>query len=167
MLTMIEKVIFLKNVPFFQGMTISQLRALASISDEAQFAEGQTIFKEGEYGSTLYVVLTGQVAIQRQGQARRSVSITRLATLGPHEYFAEMAIFDNEPHVADAVALVTTALLLVRQEPLIALIRTQPDLALGLFKVLSLRLRQTNELLAERTQAKPKKLMDLYDKFSE
>jgi CRP-like cAMP-binding protein len=167
MLTMIEKVIFLKNVPFFQGMTIGQLRALASISDEVEFTEGQTIFKEGEYGSTLYVVISGQVAIQRQGLNRRSTSITRLATLGPREYFAEMAIFDNEPHLADAVVLAPTELLLVRQEPLIALIRTQPDLALGLFKVLSLRLRHTNELLAEKTQAKPKQLMDLYDQFSQ
>jgi len=165
MLTTIEKVIFLKEVPFFQGMTIDQLRVLASISEELVCAEGQKIFAEGEYGDALYVVISGQVAIQRQTKRGSRTSITRLATLGPREYFAEMSIFDNEPYSADAVALKPVELLLVRQNTLVGLIRHQPDLALSLLKELSRRLRKANDQIAEKTQAKPKQLMDLYDKF--
>ena len=163
MLTTIEKVIFLKEVPFFQDMTIDQLRILAGISEEVTHEQGQRIFAQGEYGDALHIIVSGRVAIQQAG--RRRGSITRLATLGPKEYFAEMSIFDNAPHSADAVALEPTELLLVRQAPLVALIKHQPDLGLSLLKVMSQRLRQANAQLAEKTQAKPKELVDLYDKL--
>jgi hypothetical protein len=164
MLTPIEEVIFLKEVPFFQGMTINQLRVLADISEEVSYGAGQQIFAEGESGDALFVIVSGQVAIQRRGKGER---ITRLATLGPREYFAEMSIFDNEPYSADAVALKPSQLLLIRQEPLVALIKHQPDLALDLLKVFSQRLRQANAIISEKTETKPKPLLDLYDKFSE
>jgi CRP-like cAMP-binding protein len=91
--------------------------------------------------------------------------VTRLSTLGPKEYFSETAIFDDEPHTYDAVALQPSELLVVRQDTLIALIRHQPELALTLLKVFSLRLRQANATIMEKTQAKPRQLMNLYDKF--
>jgi CRP-like cAMP-binding protein len=165
MLTTIEKVIFLKEVPFFQSMSIDQLRVLASISEEQLCRENETVFKEGAYGDALYVIVNGEIAIQRQVKRGNRTSVTRLAALGPREYFAEMSIFDNESYSADAVAIKPTELLLIRQAPLVALIKHQPELALSLLKVLSLRLRRANEQLAEKTQAKPKQLIDLYDKF--
>jgi CRP-like cAMP-binding protein len=165
MLTTIEKVIFLKEVPFFQSMSIDQLRVLASISEEQFCHENETVFKEGAYGDALYVIVNGEIAIQRQVKRGNRTSVTRLAALGPREYFAEMSIFDNESYSADAVAIKPTELLLIRQAPLVALIKHQPELALSLLKVLSLRLRRANEQLAEKTQAKPKQLIDLYDKF--
>jgi CRP-like cAMP-binding protein/HEAT repeat protein len=167
MLTVLEKVIFLKEVPFFQGMTINQLRILATISEEMTYEEGQQIFAEGEYGDTLYVVVSGSIAIQQQVKRRRTASITRLATLGSRDYFAEMAIFDNEAHPAEAVALKPTRLLLVRQAPLVALIKRQPDLGLDLLRVMSHRLREANAQIAEKTRPKTKELLDFYDKIDE
>jgi CRP-like cAMP-binding protein len=167
MLTVLERVIFLKEVPFFQGMTISQLRILATISEEVTYEEGKQIFAEGEYGDTLYVVVSGSIAIQQQVKRRRTASITRLATIGPREYFAEMSIFDNEAHPAEAVALKPTRLLLVRQAPLVALIKRQPDLGLDLLRVMSQRLREANAQIAEKTRPKTKELLDFYDKIDE
>lgn len=167
MLTVLEKVIFLKEVPFFQGMTINQLRILATISEEVTHEEGEQIFAQGEYGDTLYVLVTGSVAIQQQVKRRRTASITRLATLGPREYFAEMSIFDNEAHPAEAVALKSSRLLLVRQAPLVALIKRQPDLGLDLLRVMSQRLREANAQIAEKTRPKTKELLDFYDKIDE
>jgi CRP-like cAMP-binding protein len=163
----IEKVIFLKEIPFFAGMHTDQLRTLADISEEVSYGEGEQIFTEGEYGDALHVIVNGKVAIQRQETRRRRTSITRLAELGPGEYFAEMSIFDNEPYSAEAVAIAPTDLLLVRQAPLVGLIRRQPDLALGLLKVLSQRIRHANAIIAEKTRAQPKKMMDVYDKLGD
>lgn len=163
MLTTIEKVIFLKQVPFFEMMTTDQLRIFASISEETAFDVGDMIITEGERGEALYVIVNGKVAIQRRTQRRSGEDVTRLAELGPHEYFAEMSVFDNQPHSADAVALERTDVILVRQAPLVTLIQNQPDLALGLLSVLSMRLRKANEQIAERTRARPKQVMDLLD----
>jgi CRP-like cAMP-binding protein/HEAT repeat protein/MFS family permease len=168
MLTAIEKVIFLKEVTFFQDMTIDQLRILAGISEETDYEANAKIFSEGEYSDALYVVVTGKVAIQRtvkRAGSRASVSISRLSTYGPKEYFAETSFFASEPHSVDAVALEPAHLLAIRQAPFSAIIRQYPEVALSLLKVFSQRLRQANDKLAEKTQAKPKELVDLYDKF--
>jgi len=147
MLTTIEKMISLKEVPVFQEMSIDELRILADISEEVAYTDGQQILAEGERGDGLYVILSGKVAIQREMPGEPGV-VTHLATLGPREYFAEMSLFDDEPYSADAVALEPTELLLVRQAPLVAVIEHKPELALSLFKVLSQRLRRANEMIA-------------------
>jgi CRP-like cAMP-binding protein len=166
MLTTIEKLVFLKQVPFFQDMSIAQLHVLASISEEMDVAADEIILSEGEYVDALYVLVSGRVALQRR-QKRRQDSITRLATLGPRDYFAEMSVFDNAPLSADAVALEPTRLLLVRQSPLIALIKRHPEMGLALLKVLSQRLRQVDDRFAEKVKARPKKLVDLYDTLND
>lgn len=168
MLTAIEKVIFLKEVTFFQDMTIDQLRILAGISEETDYEANAKIFSEGEYSGALYLVVTGKVAIQRtikRAGSRAGVSISRLSTLGPKEFFAETSFFASEPHSVDAVALEPAHLLAIRQAPFSAIIRQYPEVALSLLKVFSQRLRQANDTIAQKTQAKPKELVDLYDKF--
>jgi HEAT repeat protein len=149
MLTLIERVIFLKQVPVFGGMIVDRLRVLASISEELECELGQRIIAEGEHGDALYVIVKGRVAIQRR-DPRQPSATAELAALGPGEYFGEMSLFDNEPYSADAVALEPTHLLLVRQAPLLALIKRYPDMAFGFFKVLSQRLRQANTLITEQ-----------------
>jgi HEAT repeat protein len=155
MLTIIEKVLSLKKVPAFQNLNTDELRLLADISEEADYADGQQILAEGELGDALYVIVSGKVAIQRKTPGTSDPNaVTQLATLGPGEYFAEMSLFDDEPHSADAVALEPTELLLVRQEPLVAVIKQKPELAVGLFRVLSQRLRRANEIIAQTAQAR-------------
>jgi HEAT repeat protein len=145
MLTIIEKAILLSRVAVFENLGVDKLRVLASVSEEATYNAGQRIFAEGERGDALYITVSGKVSIQRQtGEA-----VTHLAELGPHEYFAEMSLFDNEPYSAGAVALEPSELLLVRREPLVALIKQHPELALGLFQVLGQRLRRANETIAQ------------------
>jgi CRP-like cAMP-binding protein/HEAT repeat protein len=164
-LSTIEKVIFLKEVPFFASMSISQLRILASISEEISYDEGEEIFNEGEYGDALFVVVSGEVALQRRQTRGRRTTITRLTTHGSREYFAEMSIFDNAPHPHEAVALQTTELLIVRRDTLVSLIEHQPNLALTLLTVLSQRLREASGLIAEKSEAKPRELVDLFDRL--
>ncbi len=148
MLTAIEKMISLKKVPVFQGMSVDKLRLLADISEEATYAGNQQIFAEGEQWDALYVIVSGQVGIQRR-TPENADAIIHLATLGPGECFAEMSLFDDAPYSADAVAIEPAELLLVRQDPLVAVIKQHPDLAVSLFKVLSQRLRQANEVIAQ------------------
>ena len=149
-MTVLEQVIFLKQVPFFQEMSTSDLRVLAGISEEATYEAGQQIIAQGKRGDALYVIVSGRVAIQRRKRTAAEATLTDLAALGPHNYFAEMSLFDDEPHSADAIALTNTHVILVRRAPLMALIKRQPDLAISLFKVLSQRLRQANAALAKK-----------------
>lgn len=161
-LSTIEKVLFLKEVPFFQGMTVEQLKALATVCEEGMFEANSHIFSQGDPGGALYVVVNGRVALE---QERRKGSFARLATLAAHAYFGEMNLFDDSPRSFSAIALQDTLTLRLRREPLIALARRQPDLSLELINVLSQRLREANDRIAELTRTKPRELHKLYDQF--
>jgi CRP-like cAMP-binding protein len=163
MLSTIEKVLFLKEVPFFKGMTIEQLKVLAAVGEEVSFAKDTRIFSEGDPGGTLYVVVGGQVGLE---QERRKGSFARVATIEARSYFGEMSLFDDSPYSATAITLQDTLTLCLRREPLIALTRQHPDLLLELIKVLSQRLREANDRIAELTRTRPRELQKLYDQFS-
>ena len=92
MLSAIEKVIFLKEVPFFQGMTVEQLRVLADVCEEEFFPAETRLFNEGDPGGILYVVVSGRVGIE---QEKRKGSFARLATVEAHAYLGEADFFDN------------------------------------------------------------------------
>jgi CRP-like cAMP-binding protein/HEAT repeat protein len=163
LLSTIEKIIFLKEVPFFRGMTVDQLRVLAAVCEEELFEEDTRIFNEGDPGGVLYVVVQGRVGIEQESQ--RKGSFARLATIEAHSYFGEMNLFDNSPRTASAIAIQDTLTLRLRREPLIALARQHPNLSLELINVLSARLREAQDAIAERTRTKPRELQKLYDQF--
>ena len=160
MLSTLEKLVFLKEVPFFQSMTVNQLKALAAVCEEEWFAEDTHIFEQGDPGGALYVVVDGRVGIE---QEKRKGSFVQTATIGPHSYFGEMSLFDDSPRSTGAVALRDTMTLQLRREHLIELARQNPDMSLRLIDVLSQRLREANDRIAELTRSRPRELNKLYD----
>jgi CRP-like cAMP-binding protein len=76
-----------------------------------------------------------------------------------------MNLFDNSPRSATAIALQDTLILRLRREPLIALARQYPDLSLELINVLSERLRESNDRIADLTRTRTRELQKFYDKF--
>ncbi|MBI3536260.1 MAG: cyclic nucleotide-binding domain-containing protein, partial [Chloroflexi bacterium] len=144
-LSVIEKVIALKQVPFFQAMSTEDLRLLAYICDEIRATPNQTIITHGELSDTLYVIVSGKLAVQRTSDGK----VGQIAELGVNEFFGELALFDQQPGSADVIALTPTVLLAIRHAPLITMIRNQPDLAINLFQVLTQRLRRLNALISD------------------
>ena len=163
MLSIIEKIIFLKEVPFFEGMTVDQLKVLANVCEEKFFTEDSRLYNQGDPGGVLYVVVNGRVAIEQEG--KRKGSFKRLQTIDPHSYCGEMNLFDNSPYDSSAVAIQDTLTLRLRREPLIILIRQNPSLSLELINVLSQRLREANQRVAGLTQTRPRELHKLFDQF--
>jgi CRP/FNR family transcriptional regulator len=163
MLSAIEKVIFLKEVPFFQGMTVEQLRVLANVCEVEYFPAETRLFNEGDPGGVLYVVVSGRVGIE---QEKRHGSFARLATIEAGSYLGEADLFDNNVRTSSAIAIQDTLALRLRREPLIALARQHPDLSLELINVLGARLRQANERIAELTRTHPRQLHKLFDRLT-
>ncbi len=162
MLSTIERIIFLKEVLFFREMTVEQLKVLASVCEEAFYTEDALIYKEGDPGGQLYVVVQGRVSIERE--SRKGV-VARLATIEAYSYFGEMNLFDASARTDTAVALQDTLTLTLRREPLIALARQYPDLSLELINVLSQRLRETTDQVARLTKSHPRALHKVLDQL--
>jgi CRP-like cAMP-binding protein len=103
------------------------------------------IFREGDQGDGLFIVLKGQVRISK----RSSTGEEALAVLESHAYFGEMALIDNTPRAADAIAHESAEVFFIPLKELRVLIEAHHTLALkilySLCEVLAQRLRETNE----------------------
>jgi hypothetical protein len=163
MLSSVEKVIHLGEVPFFRAMTVDQLRILANVCEEEFFPVQARLFCEGDPGGVLYVVVEGRV---RTVQQKRPGSFVPLATVETGSYLGETEFFDSNPCAHSAIAMEDTRVLRLRREPLIALARQHPDLSLELINVLSVRLREANDRIAELTHTHPRELHKLFDQFT-
>jgi len=162
-LSAVEKVICLKEVPFFRGMTVEQLRVLANVCEEQYFPAEVRLFNEGDSGGVLYVVVSGRVGIE---QEKRPGSLARLATVEAGSYLGETGFFDDNPRTNAAIAVQDTRTLRLRREPLIALARQHPDLSLELINVLGVRLREANDRIADLTRTHPRELHKLFDQLT-
>jgi len=133
----------------FRGLGPDQLSALLRISEIDLFDRDEPIFREGEWGDCLYVVLQGQVRIQLDTGAGEEA----LAVLEPGRSFGEMAAIDEaaEMRSASAIAHTDCSLLSVAKEELQTLLARDHSIAYvvlsNVVRDLSAQLRETNAKL--------------------
>ena len=96
-LTAIEKVIFLKSVDIFSRATIEELGRVAALTEEVHFEPGETIFREGEPVDAIYLILTGRVAVEGNGQVVREVR--------EKQAFGTVAALDGNPAIHTVKAI--------------------------------------------------------------
>ena len=101
------------------------------------FKAGTTIFREGEEAHELFVIKSGEVRIQI---GNRTVS-----ELTADQIFGEMALIDNEPRSASAIAVTDVELVPVSEKQFLFLVGQTPYFALKVMRVLAQRLRVTNK----------------------
>jgi CRP/FNR family cyclic AMP-dependent transcriptional regulator len=133
MLSTVEKVLFLKSIDLFSQIPGEDLAQIALISTEETRDTNEEIFAEGESGDALYLVLDGKVRVHREDRV--------IAELGERECFGEMAILDAAPRSATVTALADTNLLKISREDFQEIMSEKPEIANGIIKVLSRRLR--------------------------
>lgn len=123
------------------------LKSLSSVINTAKAVkldQGDIIFRKGDPGDTMYIVLDGMVQIYQEEGGNRFVH----AQLGRGSFFGEMAIVSGQPRVANAVAAAPSVLLPVSREPFLEKLRTDPAVALHTVQVLIVRLRRALQMLA-------------------
>jgi len=141
----VEKLMFLRSIATFQGVALEELGQLADDLILQQYKAGETFFLQGEKGDALYVLVDGEVGID---QADDEGKVLRIATLGPRQYFGEMALFDGAPRSATATAVKDTILLALAREPFLRVGTRHPRILLEVIRVLSERLRVADAALA-------------------
>src|SRR5687767_9507683 len=104
------------------------MKRLSSVTREMRFGPGDVIFKEGDPGDGLYVVLSGRVQISAMisGGERHVFS-----TVGAGDVFGEMALLDNLPRSAHASAEGDTTVAFVPREEFVELLKNSPALSLS------------------------------------
>lgn len=116
------------------------------------FQAGEVIFREGDEGHTMFVVRAGQVRITKHVRGGERT----YATLGPGEFFGEMAVLSGRPRTATAVAIGELTLLELDEKRFDNMISTQAEIAARILKKLARRLETADSLIAILTKRDPK-----------
>jgi CRP-like cAMP-binding protein len=130
----------LKGVPLFEGLRQSQLAQIVDDLRLKEFAKDEIIFRQGDESREIYIVLKGLVRIYKISPGGGETSIDIFST---HDLIGELAALDYQPRSATARAISPVALLTMSQERFLHHLRTMPELALALARLLSYKLRWT------------------------
>lgn len=136
----------LARVPFFAGLEPEKLELLANALQRRSVRAGRHVFRQDEPGSSLFVIESGVVKVQRTSPDGKEVILT---ILGPGDFFGELAILDGEPRSADAVAKEDCVLLVLERDDFLAFLDREPTAAAKLLAALSRRLRRTDQLVQD------------------
>jgi CRP-like cAMP-binding protein len=102
--------------------------------DTVPYKAGQTIFDIGEQAQMMYMVIEGEVDIQFKGRV--------LQTVGPRDIFGELALIDDSPRSATAVAKTDCRLAGIDRDRFLVLVERNPDFALEVMQIMAERLRR-------------------------
>ncbi len=138
----------LSQVYLFRELTPSEMDMVITISQEKRVKKDAVIFKEGDVGDAFYLIVSGSVRISTlvPGVGEEALTILREG-----EYFGEMALIDDAPRSASAIAHEDAILLLIGKDDFRKLLAQETEIAYKLLwiftKTLSARLRKTDEQL--------------------
>ena len=143
----LDRIQFLKTVPFFNELSHRQLKTVSDIIFERNYEPDELIFEEGQPGTALFLIRDGKVAVEMC----REDHATTLATLEKGAFFGEMALLNDAPRSANARSLARTCTLALYRHDLSQLIQRDPKTACQIYRALASmigdRLRSTNELM--------------------
>lgn len=128
------KLELLHSIPLFERLGKPELQRLGQLTDETEAPSGRVLMREGEFGAEMFVIVSGRVAIDRDGE--------RLAELGPGELFGEMAILSEGRRTATATALEPARLLVVAHREFHALMDEMPSVREAVLACVADRIRQ-------------------------
>ena len=139
----------LREIGLFAGLGDDLLRDLASSLTSKLVAPGEVVFREGESGRELFVLLDGEMEVSRKTPGGHEC---RMAILGPGDWFGEMSVLDVMPRSATIRALSHSSLLVMTGHDLDTLYRRDLKayslLVLNIARELSRRLRVADGLVA-------------------
>jgi ATP/ADP translocase len=144
-----KELIALKRVPLFSTLTLEQLASIDRLMVTRHYGKGESIFRKGDVGAELYVVLEGEVRIHLDHDGHE----VTLARHGPSKVVGEMSVFDDQPRSASAQAVENTTVRVLRRDRMQAIVHEHPEVLLEFVKNLSQRLRVMNEQLQSTAAA--------------
>ena len=127
-----EKVELIRSVPLFTHCTRAELAEVTKIADEIDVQEGKELMREGDRGREFFVLLQGNAVVRRGGR--------KLNTLGPGDFFGEIALVSQSPRTATVTTTTPARLLVITASSFKSLLDHQPRIQLRVLEALADRL---------------------------
>ncbi|MDD7385215.1 MAG: Crp/Fnr family transcriptional regulator [Actinomycetaceae bacterium] len=159
----------LKVVPLFRDLSDEDLEELGKLTTEVTLKRGESLFREGDDGDKLYVLVEGKVKLTHSsGEGHENI----IAVLGGGEIIGELSLFDLGKRSTTVTAIAPARLIALSHKDLTAFLQTHVQLSISMLRELAGRLRRTNEQLADLVFSDvpgrvAKALLDLAHRFGE
>ncbi|MFA6357844.1 MAG: patatin-like phospholipase family protein [Candidatus Omnitrophota bacterium] len=134
-----DKEFIIKEMPFFAGLSKSELAAVCAKSQIIECSKGQVIYEEGSAPSAFYCIISGRVQIYTKGKDGNQLI---LEYLHRGKYFGIISLLTNEPHSVSSVAINDCSILVIRKDDFDVVLQDIPHLAIDLSRTLSRRLKR-------------------------
>ena len=114
----------IKIIPLFDSLNFQDLESFAQVIEIRIYEEGELIFNENKGGSSLYIIYSGKVEINRiiQGEKKQTLTI-----LKPPEFFGSLSFMDRKPHSATAVAEEAAKIFILKRDDFNSLMEKHPS----------------------------------------
>jgi CRP-like cAMP-binding protein len=127
-----EKVEWIRHVPLFSQCSRRELAQIAGIADEIDLRDGKVLIREGESGREFFVLLEGNAEVTKDGR--------RINTLGPGDFFGEIALVSQSPRTATVTATSPVHTLVITDRSFRRLLDDQPEIQRKVLVALAERL---------------------------
>ncbi|OQY35963.1 MAG: hypothetical protein B6243_04095 [Anaerolineaceae bacterium 4572_5.2] len=159
-----EEITFLETSSFLNKLNKQQLKELVAICAIETCTTGEVIFKQGDIGGVMYIVVEGKVLLERELDQRDDTISMNIVK--PKTSFGEISLFVDAPRSVTASAMEDTKLLSIKNDDFIVFIRQYPDVLIELNQMLCQRLIEAYDKISEIAQPhKPRELRKLYEKL--
>ena len=126
----------LSRVPLFAACSKKDLQTLARATEDVRVPAGKVLVEEGRPGHEFFLIANGKATVKRGGR--------KVATLGPGQYFGELALLDRGPRSATVVADSDMEVLVLGQREFAGVIDEVPAIAHKLLSTMAQRLREAD-----------------------
>ncbi|OGF45152.1 MAG: hypothetical protein A2231_03055 [Candidatus Firestonebacteria bacterium RIFOXYA2_FULL_40_8] len=135
----------LEKIPIFSDLNLVELNKIEIITHEREYMDGEQVFHEKEPGAGMYIVRSGSIKLSK----KTVVGEKELTTLKTGDFFGEIALLDESPRSATAVASGKTKILGFYRPDFLELLKRDPRLGskvlLQLSQMIAKRLRATTD----------------------
>ncbi len=136
----------LQRIPLFADLRQEQLCSLTGALERRSYCKGEIILRQGEPGSSLFVIVSGRVRIYTLSPEGCELSV---GIYDAGDFFGEMALLNGEPRSANVEAIQNTKVLVLRRSAFRNHLLSNPHAALHIIETLSQRLRYATESAEE------------------
>lgn len=151
----------LRQIPLFNGFSDADLAVMADSVVERMLAPGEVLFQKGDPGHDCCVILSGALEVI----AHLHGSELQLEVRRAGQIIGEMALIDRSPRSATVRALEASRLAVLNEQHFATLMRSDPDLAMGMLRDGTVRLRTTNQRMIADLEAKNAELSRAYQEL--
>lgn len=138
-ISLTDKILLVREIDIFSDLSVSELAAVASVTEAVSHSSNQVVIQEGDMGETMFLIVKGRVAVIKHLGAENELELDHIDS---GDYFGEMALFEDRQRSASIRTLSESEFLVLHKAEFNEIVHEFPEIALNACRVLSDRIRR-------------------------